>query len=72
MSTLALTLRYRKKKLSLHEVFDLLQKLQSESSDALIKDSSDEHIPASNPLEYSSDSEENYQETGQDPGCSSS
>ncbi|GFT91475.1 uncharacterized protein TNCV_4286241 [Trichonephila clavipes] len=36
----------RKKKLSLQEALDLLQNLPSESSDALIDDSSDEDVPA--------------------------
>ncbi|GFW78068.1 hypothetical protein TNCV_135381 [Trichonephila clavipes] len=60
------------KKLSFQEVLDFLQDLQSESSDALTDDSSDEEIPANNLLKLSLDYEEDDQETKQDPGCSSS
>ncbi|GFX61528.1 hypothetical protein TNCV_2745031 [Trichonephila clavipes] len=61
-----------KKKLRLLEALDLLQNLPSECNDALTDDSSDEEVPANNLLEFSSDSEEDDQETEQDPGCSRS
>ncbi|GFT47650.1 hypothetical protein NPIL_127481, partial [Nephila pilipes] len=59
-----------KKKLSLQEALDLLQSFPSESSDALSDDSSDEEVPGNILLKFSSDSEEDGQETEQDQGDS--
>ncbi|GFT63934.1 uncharacterized protein TNCV_2314171 [Trichonephila clavipes] len=61
-----------KKKLSLQEALNSLQNLPFEISDALADDSSHKEVPANNLLLFSSGSEENDKETGQDPGCSSS
>ncbi|GFV34399.1 hypothetical protein TNCV_1776881 [Trichonephila clavipes] len=53
---------------SLQEALDLLQNLPSERSDAPADDSSHEEVRANNSLEFSSDFEEDDQETEQDSG----
>ncbi|GFX18437.1 uncharacterized protein TNCV_4307371 [Trichonephila clavipes] len=60
-----------KKKLTLQETLELLESLSPESSDSPTDDSSDEEAPTNNLLEFSSDSEEDYEEIEQDPGYSS-
>ncbi|GFW55559.1 hypothetical protein TNCV_119431 [Trichonephila clavipes] len=57
---------FGKKKFSFNEALDLLQNLPSESSDALIGDSSDEEVPANYVLDCSLDSKDDYQENEQD------
>ncbi|GFV87955.1 hypothetical protein TNCV_782351 [Trichonephila clavipes] len=59
------------KKLNLQEDLYLKQNLPS-SRDALTDDSSDEELPANNPLEILSDPEEDNQEIAQDQGYRSS